>query len=256
MENRNFRIYGPRLGALLRTHDHGCLARLRGRRSRKQCHARCDGHPAPFASHPNRTPPGRVRARPEWRTVACCQRRLRRPRCDSRPDAKSDHHDSGGCAPALYRHQAVLERESLRKRQSGRATEVGQPLCLLRSEIQQLPMAASVETASAVEGPASAMKAAATVEPAALETTSTLEATSAMEAIAASEALVAAKTMPPAIAAEFTPAKIVTVPTSAIETMPSAVVPASVESVEPRSGANKGTTLKAVRTVVAVWCPG
>lgn len=115
-------------------------------------------------------------------------------------------------------------------------------------------MAASVETASAVEGPASAMKAAATVEPAALETTSTLEATSAMEAIAASEALVAAETMPSAIAAEFTPAKIVTVPTSAIETMPSAVVPASVESVEPRSGANKGTTLKVVRTVVAVWC--
>jgi hypothetical protein len=114
-------------------------------------------------------------------------------------------------------------------------------------------MAASVETASAVESPASAMKAAATVEPAALETTSTLEAASATEAIAASEALVTAETMPSTTAAEFTPAKIVTIPTSAIETMPSAVVPASVESVEPRPGTDKNAASKVLRAIVAVW---
>lgn len=129
------------------------------------------------------------------------------------------------------------------------------------------PAATVGAATSAVGAATSAMKPAATsaveassaMEPAtAVEPVTAAEALTSMESSAAVEALVPAEfttAIPSSLAAKSASTAesvMVTPPTAAVVAAPSAIVPAPVVAIEPRTYANKHAIVKIIRAVVAI----
>lgn len=130
-------------------------------------------------------------------------------------------------------------------------------------------MAAAVRSASTMEAASASMESAAsTME----STAAAMKSTSAVERIttvkAAAEPVTSVKALPAAEAltavpsafateavptATIPPTVVVAVPAASTVSAPAAVVSATVESMEPRAGAQKHAAAKIVRPVVTIW---